>query len=109
MLIRISPTKACLAQQPGAGNGNARQISILEDAGEQLRLGSVGTPATPEQHARAPSNRQECGHPLMKEVPAARLHRTREIPFKFDFGYRVGCRNQALSCGFLEDQRGTGR
>jgi Protein of unknown function (DUF3037) len=86
-LIQVSPTKACLAQEP------AKEMETLASLYfDGPRRGT--RPGSSERQRIVRSMRgafEQAGvwTSLMKEIPAAPYTRPGD-PFKFDFGYRVG-------------------
>jgi hypothetical protein len=86
-LIQVSPTKACLAQEP-AKEMEALARLYFEGPKRMTRPGSserqriLGGMRSAFEHSGVWAS-------LMKEIPAAPYTRPGD-PFKFDFGYRVG-------------------
>ena len=86
-LIQVSPTKACLAQEP------AKEMEILADLYFEgpkrgARLGSSERQRL-LKGMRSAFEQAGVWTSLMKEIPAAPYTKAGD-PFKFDFGYRVG-------------------
>ncbi|MGH9503674.1 MAG: DUF3037 domain-containing protein [Terriglobales bacterium] len=86
-LIQVSPTKACLAEEPGKEMETLARL-YFEGPKPVARLGSSERQRILKS-MRAGFEQAGIWTSLMKEIPAAPYTRPGD-PFKFDFGYRVG-------------------